>query len=435
MQISSLFHRRRAESGAGRATLPSDGVDFEIVTDPARFAALEPEWDQLWARSAEPRFTNSFAWRNAGWLSTGVPRKRRLAVLVMHVDGALALIWPMTVGRKFWLWRQAQPLGPEYTEYEPVVVEAGPQAADHVARAWAYLRRAMSADIILMPWVREAAATQKAVSGDASARHAEMLPSPVVDCRAYPSFEDYWGARSSKHRGNLNRLQRRLGEYGKVEFDRVTDLDEYDRLLDWTILTKLAWMKARHLQNDFLAEPEFRAFAARMADARTPAGQWGMWALRLDGRVIATTLGALDAYWFEGFFGAQDPALESCSLGSIMLLKMLQWLYPRNIGCDLRIGSEDYKRLWATADRPATTYRIANTGWGAVGLAIFDWLQQARVTKDRLRERIPKGLRMRFKSLARRLTVRLPGSVLQPTTNAPDIEPTPVAPVAFAKAT
>ena len=117
------------------------------------------------------------------------------------------------------------------------------------------------------------------------------------------------------------------------------------------------------------------------------------------------------------------------------MLKMLQWLYPRNIGCDLRIGSEDYTRLWATADRPATTYRIANTGWGAVGLAIFDWLQQARVTKDRLRERIPKGLRMRFKSLARRLTVRLPGSVLQPTTNAPDIEPTPVAPVAFAKAT
>ena len=420
---------------SGRSTFPCSEPDFELVTDPVGLAMLESEWDRLSARSVDPRFTNSFAWRQVGWQTTGRPRRRRLAVLVMRIGGDAVLIWPMTRGRKFGLWRIAQPLGPEYTEYEPILVEAGPQAPQHIARAWAYLRRALATDILVMPWVREGSTAQAVIAPAASPRNAETLPSPVVDCAAYPSFDAYWRARSSKHRGNLNRLRRRLEEYGRVEFDRVTDAAQYRRLLDWTIRTKLAWMKERHLDNDFLAEPEFRSFLETIAAARSPAGEWGMWALSVDGRVVATTLGALDAHWFEGFLGAQDPALESCSLGSIMLLKMLQWLWPRNISCDLRIGPETYKRLWATGDRPATTYSIANTTWGALGLSAFGALQWARVTKDRLRERIPEGFRRRVKTMAMRLTARLPAFVQRSTLKASGIEPTGVAPVSLAKAT
>jgi CelD/BcsL family acetyltransferase involved in cellulose biosynthesis len=89
----------------------------------------------------------------AAWQTTGAPRGRALRIVVMRVDGQAVLIWPMTVGR-FGLWRLAGALGPEASEYDPVLVENGPEANERLRVAWQFVRHHCRADIVKVPFVR-----------------------------------------------------------------------------------------------------------------------------------------------------------------------------------------------------------------------------------------------------------------------------------------
>ncbi len=97
---------------------------FTVVNDPDALAALQPEWDALFARAEAPHACQGFAWNWAGWTTTGASRHRRLHVLVMREAGEVVLIWPLTLqgqGR----FTIARPLGAESTEYSNVLVAAG----------------------------------------------------------------------------------------------------------------------------------------------------------------------------------------------------------------------------------------------------------------------------------------------------------------------
>ena len=85
------------------------------------------------------------------------------------------------------------------------------------------------------------------------------------------------------------------------------------------------------------------------------------------------------------------------SVGSIAQLECLKWCQARGLAYDFRIGDEDYKRMWATNDRPTTTYQLAIKPWGRQLLRLSAAHENARIAKDRVRTSIPSEFRRKVK--------------------------------------
>lgn len=374
---------------------------WEIVSDEPRFRSLEAEWDALWQRTSDRRLSHTFNWFRAGWETTGRPRGRRLCVVVMRRNGEVVLIWPMVRRRRCVLWTEAVAMGGEFTEYDPILVADGAEAAADVSAAWAWMRARRIADVIEVPFVREDSAAHGVLAGDTTQRYIETYPAPYIAWDGFKTWDAYWQSRSKNLKGNLGRKGRRLAELGELTFELIDDHAEYVRLLDWSIAIKLDWMAHTGLANSFMHTPEFRALLTALHASPTPQGQWSMFALKLDGRVLATKMGALDATRFEGFIAAQDPEFGNYSIGSVILIKALEWLHARQLSYDFRFGDEAYKLDWATGDCPTVKYRFAVNPMGVAFLAIDRWIEQIRVTKDTVRTSIPKDVRSRFKAWLR----------------------------------
>ena len=380
-------------------------AEWELITDEAGFLALEAEWEALWLRTASRRWTRSFGFLRTGWLTTGRPRGRGLYVLVMREGGQAVLIWPLTLRKRGWC-TELQPLGCEATEYLPLLVEGSPEAERRIAAAFTYLHQAHAGDLLSAPLVRSDFAAHPVLTDQTLPCHSETSPSPFIDWEGFADCDAYWKARSKNTRERVGRRSRRFAEQGEVSFYLVEDGAEYLELLDWTLKAKSDWMGRKGLDNDFLRTPEFHTFLADLWAAPGSTGKWVMFVLRLDGKVIATTVGSLDAMRYEGFIGTNNSDYETYSPGSIILVKTLQWLMERGLEYDFRIGTEPYKRDWATHDCPTTSFRFALTLRGRAYLAAGTGWEKFRILKDRLRTAIPQETRRKVKARLRALLGR-----------------------------
>jgi CelD/BcsL family acetyltransferase involved in cellulose biosynthesis len=392
--------RLSAEQAHSRSNLASGDTSWEIVTDEQRFLALEAESDRLWERTSDRRWSHSFTWFRTGWETTGRPRRRRMHILVLRRDGEAVLIWPLALRRR-WFCLEAIALGSESTEYAPILVVDGPEAAVNLRSAWAFLRARREADVVEIPFVREGSTAHVVFSNDPTPRNIETHPAPYVEWDQFKTWDAYWGARSKKTRGEIGRLSRRFAELGEVTFELVEDHAEYLKLLDWSLRTKIDWMDRTGHENSFTRTPEYHAFLAALHERPTRQGRWVMFALKLDGRIVATKMGAADATRYEGFIDAVDPEFANYSTGSIILIKELEWARARGLRLDFRIGSEAYKLKWSTNVCPTVKYRFAVTGRGVVFLALERWIEQIRIAKDKVRTSIPKDVRGRIKAWMR----------------------------------
>lgn len=363
----------------------SGDLTFETVRDTARFLALEQEWDDLWRRTAQQRFTHRFIWFRLGWETTGLPRKRQMHVLVVRRGGRAVLIWPLAlVRRMFWL--QAIALGAEFTEYEPILVEDGPDAVELIGSARRRLSRTCPASLIEVHRARVNSAVEKAMAIDVTALPIESLGSPYIALTGFPNWEAYWQSRSRNVRHSYSRRWRKLTELGEVTFERERDPDEVRRLVAWTLERKVAWMKRTGHENSFMRTPEFAEFLCRAITCEDEAGAVLMYVLRLDGRTIATKIGTIDGRRFEGYVSTYEPDFGTFSIGTIVLVEALKQFIDRGLNYDQRIGEEAYKQEWATDDRPVTSYCLVNRfsgrlllaagGADALRLNAFNWLRK-----------------------------------------------------------
>ncbi len=315
----------------------------------------------------------------------------------MRVEGRAALIWPLAIRRKRGLWRVAAPLGAEWTEYDPGLVKNSPEAVAHIRAAWDFLRKNCPADIIHIPHCREGEPLHEVMGSDFTPRAVSTQPSPYVSWEHFPDWASYWKARSRKTKNNVGRLSRRLAELGELTFGLVEDQAEFDKLQAWTIARKIEWMARTGLDNEFLGATEFPVFLREMGASRSMREGLVMFALKLDGRIVATRIGALDALGYEDFLETQDREFEHYSPGSVALMECLKWCRERGLTYDFRFGEEPYKLMWATGDRPATTYRLAVRPWGRILLWLSAAREEARIAKDRLRLSIPAEFRRKIK--------------------------------------
>ncbi len=319
----------------------------------------------------------------AAWQTTGAPRGRALRIVVMRADGQAVLIWPMTVGR-LGLWRLAGALGPEASEYDPVLVENGPHASEHLRIAWQFVRRHCRADIVKVPFVRGETVLHRILSADGALRDAKTLACPFVVWDGTASWDDYWRSRRSELRRIVRRRRERLAETGTVTCAVIDDPAALREVIDWTLAAKIAWLDRKRQTNNFLPRPEFRDFLHAVAAVAPHTGRLIAFALRVDGQTIAAQIATIDDFRCEMFITVYDPAFSAYSPGQLLLADSMKWCQAQCLTYDFRIGAEAYKYAWANGDCPATTYHVAATPWGALMLAGHALRQRWRQAKVRL---------------------------------------------------
>jgi CelD/BcsL family acetyltransferase involved in cellulose biosynthesis len=361
---------------------------IRTITDEAAFGALKPEWDELYRKSIDPYYSQSFEWCWCAWREVGRPRGRKLHCFVGAEDSKVSLIWPLALYRRF-LWSFACPLGPETSEYSSILVEDGPEADRRTATAWQQLRHAAPCDVLVLPFVRDGSALHRLISASDVLRFAEKFTTSQVDWAGSQDWETYYRGLRKKQRLDINRRRRRLAEIGKITFEAAVEAGQLAAVVDWIFGQKRQWLVRTKQLSDWFETDEYRNFLVAIADQTADESRIIVSALKLDGRVIAASVGRIEGARIETFLSAFDPSFRIFSPSHILYEEFLKWSFERRLEVDFRIGNEEFKDHWHLLRSGATTYAIALSFWGIA----FVVLRRVRLRWRKLAAKLYSPLR------------------------------------------
>ncbi|MGH7043312.1 MAG: GNAT family N-acetyltransferase, partial [Acetobacteraceae bacterium] len=226
-------------SAAGPRTLAAGG--FELL-EGAGFAALKPEWDELWQRASGEYLMQTHDWAAVTLANPPDARPRRACCVVGWRSGRIDAIWPFVVYSNN-RWRVATTIAAEWGDYTSPLVEDGPDLPGRTRAAWEAARRLVRADLFDLRFVRESTPLHPVIAADPAPKETlYQLEAPWIALKDYRSWEDYWHGIDPAHRRDLGRKGRRLAEQGRLEIHEITDQARGRELIDWMIENKRIWL-------------------------------------------------------------------------------------------------------------------------------------------------------------------------------------------------
>lgn len=368
---------------------------IEIVPHERGLSGLKSEWDALYAAQASPHLSDSFDWAWLSWNAVASGRGRRPYCVVVRRAGRAVAIWPLVITPGPLL-NVASPMNSETSEYCPCLLDPG----EPPAALWTALRRELrtrrDADALRLPHVRRDTALHAAISGVPEARATVVQPAPLVRAQDFPTSEDYQAWLAGDARASLRRRRRRLGETGRVDFQVITCPRERLDALDWVLARKSAWLQRRGLANERLLSRRNTAFLEATLDHEWSSGGRAVFALKLDGALIAAEVASVDGSRVESFTSSFDPAFERYSPGALLTQEVIRWALDRRLDYDFRAGAEPYKFKWSSHVTPVTSYLLPITFRG-------EHFVRYRLARRWLSARAPKRLRGRISRLRAQL--------------------------------
>ncbi len=358
--------------------------EINQLEDLSQFRAA---WRQLLAVTDGATFFHSLEWLECYWKYFGAGQ--RLRVLVALNDGRPIGILPLVVrtettrvGRVRVLtyplhdWASFfGPIGPDPS----AILTAGLRHVRHTPRDW---------DVLDLRWI-------DADGGDFGQTERAMSETGFPPCRQKwdvtslielpDSWQEYWLSRSSKFRRNIDRLQRRIAEHGKIGFVRWRDVGQVSNLpeerqignLPHDLYDTCVSLAARSWQGDHgdetsLCHGEFgRCFRAAHA-AAADLGAADICLLYVDGQAAAF----IYTYCWNGSIYALrkgfDPRFAALSPGLVLQKLMLEDGHGRGDRLyDFGTGDQHSKTHWRTSVRaiyrfthfPATVLRAQLLWW------------------------------------------------------------------------
>jgi len=303
--------------------------DLRIVTDDHTFAALKPQWDELYQKSTDRHYTQSFDWCWCDWMEVGKATGGKLHCLIATEDDRLVLIWPLRIHRKY-LWSIAHPLGFETTEYSNVLIEQGPESDVRMDLAWQALGQGSRYDVLRLPFVGDGSRLHRLIATRKVLCVTEQFATSIVDWMASPNWETYYRRLDNKQRCDIARRRRRLAEAGKVIFIAAVDVDQQSAVIDWIIEQKRQWLVRKARRNDLLGTEEYRRFLVAIAERTKREGGIVVSALKLNDTIIAASMKRVDGARSEVFLGAYDPSYKRFSPSHIEDEYSLKWCFERD---------------------------------------------------------------------------------------------------------
>lgn len=357
---------------------------YSFVHDREALDALERAWNALEEQDNESFVTLRHGWCRAAWDRVGAPNGRRLHIVVGREGDDVVFIWPLVVYRQGVLVR-ARPLGPEVAEYSSVLVRRDAAARERIDDAWTFVRGALRADQLLIPFVPSGSLLHEVVERSEPVRRSDRttMSSATPPTSDSPAYLEKFDSAS------IDRRRRKLARRGSLAYERVNDPARRNEIIQWTVREKARWLERTGGRPMWLSADCYADF---LCDASADE-HVGVFALTLDGRPLAAAVARIDARRFESFLSAYDEAYKNFSVGQILRIENMQWAFARGLEYDLRVGEQEYKREWTNRRGIAVSYNVALTWRGAAAI-------MARGAQDRLSRvtAFPRSIRAAFGS-------------------------------------
>jgi CelD/BcsL family acetyltransferase involved in cellulose biosynthesis len=373
----------------------SGGPPYEcsLVWGADSLTALRAEWADLHGRAPSAYLSEGVDWAHVCWRTCAAPGSTRLLCLVVRRGLQLAAILPLIVSRRG-LFRTAWPLACVTTEYCSLLTDPAADARGVWTAIEGGIRSLATVDAIVLPNVRDDAPLAAFLKGSPGVRETDSIPVRFLSRSAFDSWDSYCDQRPNGVKSIVNRGRRRLNRLGEVRFEDLTDLGARRAAWNWMVSHKRDWLVRKGLYHAFLPTEEYARFTEATLDISAPTGRRAIFALTVNGELVAAELANIDRQRVEAFVCSYDPAFSWYSPGNIMREEVVRWAYAHGLDYDWRLGGEAFKLDWASHTAMASTYVLARNRRG--------WLFGAYLAaRTRLAYRTPTGLRAKIRSILR----------------------------------
>jgi GNAT acetyltransferase-like protein len=195
-------------------------------------------------------------------------------------------------------------------------------------------------------------------------------------------WETYWKGLSGKRKKVMNAEERQLRELGRVEIAEAGQTPDWCPVFEeWLALEARGWKGNNG--SAIVQRPTEARFYRRVVEAAAQKGQLRLYALRLDGRLIAGQLLLADdgvLFWLKT---AYDEALGRYGPGAILFRHTLQDCFADPSITAVNIaGGPPWTEIWSRRAEPLLRVRLVPTrSLAGLGLAAE---AQGRRMRDRI---------------------------------------------------
>ena len=347
---SGAVRTSAVDLGVGRWELGvhSETTTVECIADPAEFAALGPQWNELLRASAADNPFLTWEWLHSWWIH--LRESAGLRLFVVRSGDELIAIAPMRLVNSALYWfSRLEFLGTGHagSDYLDLIVRRG-----HEAQALAALGRYFTANQVAMRFNHLAPsslaarlAEQAAVDGWTSTI-ADDGTCPVIPLAGL-TFDGYLATLGSSHRANFRRRLKALGQQFELRFDQVTAHRERCDMLAALIAFHERRWKEQGGSSAFIT-PAVVAFQDEVTRRALESGWLRMYVLRLNGETAAVMYGFNYGGRFYFYQHGFDDKYKAHSVGLVLMGLTIRAAIEEGAGeFDMLWGVEPYKFLWA----------------------------------------------------------------------------------------
>lgn len=339
------------QAGA-RLSVALQEVRAEFIDSSERLAAIAGKWTELWSALPDTTPFQSPDWLIAWWEHYG--EGRPLFSFAFWESGQLVGVAPLyifasTLNRS----RRVFVLGTGNTDYADVIFH--PEFSARCCSMLVNEIRARGAlwDTCEFHRLRRSSPLMRGI-GDMPGLRVEVMneePCPVLDlngCAADPML------KKAQH------YARKLDETCPFDIEEATPSSVDELLSSLERLHERRW-RAKGMPG-VLSDPRDRSFHHLVANAFCKSGMVWLYALRLEGQVVAVLYGfrrGMRTYFYLSGF---DPEYGHLSAGTVLLGHAIE--RARATGCrwfDFLQGREAYKYRWGAVDEPVFMKMISRT--------------------------------------------------------------------------
>jgi CelD/BcsL family acetyltransferase involved in cellulose biosynthesis len=357
---------------------------LEIVTDPARFAALQGPWQQLWAAS-NGRIFQSHDWLS-GWLAGVRDRKEIRPQIALAWEGdLLAAAMPCAVHRRSGL-RILHWAAQLFSDYCDCLVDPAQDRSVLLALLWDGMRQFGGFDLISLQQVRPDAGCRgffEALVNDAGQLRIDAREERCMRIEnQWPNGTAFFRSLNKKARNNHTRGKRILSELGgEVSFRVIEPGQPVQDTVAEILRLKEVWLHT-HDPDSTLFGSDGTVLRA-VIDRAWKSGLAYIFLLECGGKIAAASINFVYDGRMEAYLTSYDEAFERASPGTILIVEYAQWSFDRRLTLvDFLRGDEAFKFRMANAETLLSTFTGARTLVGHVAISGHRWLAKRRKRQD-----------------------------------------------------
>jgi len=376
---STSRNRNRLAQPEQRARHPSDPFEFSLIADRAQFAAVEQEWNDLFARAGRPhQLFQAYDWLRH-WANHYLDDKTSLSIVAARHGGRLVMVWPLVAVRRAGLtvlcW-----MGEPVSQYGDVLVEDGPARFHLLSQSFAYVK-SLGADVIHLRKTREDAAVLPLLR-QADALSIAVAAAPYLDLASAADFETYQRRYPAKKRARRRRLRQRLEERGTVGFESQDCGPAAVELLAHALRLKGKWLSERGVVAPVLQDDRFGQFLRDVAGREgTPAVRIS--ALRCNGEPAAVEVSLECKRHQVAYLISYDVELAHYGVGIIVAEDSIRTAHGGGLArFDLLTPADAYKLEWSDASVEVHDWAVSLSPLGRFYVSVWlsavkEWLKRS----------------------------------------------------------